>query len=276
MLDLFSRIHTGSGKESTTVLITISANGICLPPFVIYKAKHLYDTWCPKNLIRGIVYNKTDSGWIDEDRFFDYFNRLFIPETKHLDRPLLLILDGHTSHLSLKTTRLAIENQIHILCLPAHATHILQPLDVYTLKFVKTQWRTLLWEFNKKHCSKKLDKSNFIHLFAKLYSYALLPSHCSAAFGKAGIFPFDPRAVRRQRLTKVSPSQNTEPTTASYRSKSLEPEQCNTLPSEMITGGAAVTSITSTPDLAFNRNSRIVRYPSDPTVNTSTLPKCIL
>ena len=54
-------------------------------------------------------------------------------------RPVLLIFDGSTSHLSLKSVRLAVENDIHLLCLPAHANHLLQPLDVYTLKYVKTQ-----------------------------------------------------------------------------------------------------------------------------------------
>ena len=140
------RINTGSGKESTTILLTISAGGICLPPYVIYKSKCLYDTWCLQNVIRGAVYNRTESGWINEDTFFDYMKNMFISQTKHIPRPLLLIFDGHTSHLSLKTARLAIDNHIHLLCLPVHATHLLQSLDVYTLKYVKAQWRNLLWD----------------------------------------------------------------------------------------------------------------------------------
>ena len=64
---------------------------------------------------------------------------MFIPQTKHILPPLLLIFDGHASHLSLKTARLAIDYHIHLLCPPAHATH-LQPLDAYTLKYVKAQW----------------------------------------------------------------------------------------------------------------------------------------
>ena len=56
------RIHAGSGKESTTVLLTIRASGVFLPLYIIYKSKCLYDTWCPRNIIKGAVFKRTDSG----------------------------------------------------------------------------------------------------------------------------------------------------------------------------------------------------------------------
>jgi len=152
-------------------------------------------------LIKGAICNGTKSGWSDEACFFDYFKNVFIPNTKHLKKPLLLIFDGHYSHLSIKAVRLAIENDIHLLCLPSHSTHLLQPLDIYTLKYVKQQWRKLLWERNKS-TSKAIDKNDFVHMFSNLYNYALIPAHCSAAFAKAGIFPFDKRAIKNDRIIK--------------------------------------------------------------------------
>ena len=106
--------------------------------------------------------------------------------------PLLLIFDGHYSHLPpLRAVRLAIEHGIHLLALPSHSTHILQPLDVHTLKYVKQEWKKLLRERNKT-TSRKMEKSDFTQLFPKLYEYALIPAHCSTAFAKSGIFPYDP------------------------------------------------------------------------------------
>ncbi|CAF1272071.1 unnamed protein product [Rotaria sp. Silwood1] len=247
-----NKIHTGSGKENTTVLLTINASGVCLPPYIIHKSKCLYDIWCPRNVIRGAIYNRTESGWINEDTFFDYLKNMFIPQTKHIPRPILLIFDGHTSHLSLKTAQLAIDNQIHLLCLPAHATHLLQPLDVYTLKYVKTQWRTLLWDYYNKNAGKKLDKPTFIRLYAQLYNYALLPTHCSSAFGKAGIFPYDPRVIKRDKIIKTS-SSSTAPNSLS-RSKSVEFDY-NVI---------ETTTTTSSPALHSNRNRQLVKHPSDP------------
>jgi hypothetical protein len=92
----------GTGKAHTTVLLTISADGTCFPPYIIYKALRLYDQWCPKNFIVGAFFNGTQSGWIDEACFYDYLSKQFIPRTCHLPRPLLIILDNHSAHLPIK------------------------------------------------------------------------------------------------------------------------------------------------------------------------------
>lgn len=42
----------------------------------------------------------------------------------------MLILDGHASHISTAAIEFCIRQKIILLCLPAHTTHILQPLDV--------------------------------------------------------------------------------------------------------------------------------------------------
>ena len=171
-----------------------------MPPYIIYKCQRLYSQWCPNNIIKGVIYNCTKSGWTDDNCFLDYLNKMFIPNTKHLPRPLLLIFDGHYSHLSIKVTRLAMENNIHFLCLPSHSTHLLQPLDIYTLKYVKQQWKQLLWERNKTS-SKPIEKREFVQLFSKLYDFALIP-RCSMAFAKSGVYSFDPRAIKNYRIIK--------------------------------------------------------------------------
>ena len=210
------------------MILTIAANGLCLPPYVIYKSLRLYSEWCPKNLIKGVVFNGTKSGWTDEDCFFDYLKNLFIPNTKHLQKPLLVIFDGHYSHLSIKSVRLAIELNICLLCLPSHSTHLLQPLDIYTLQYVKQQWKELLWERNKT-TSTKLNKRDFIQLFSKLYKYALIPAHCLTAFAKAGTFPSNRRAIKNDRIIKnglstaAIPSQHFFQATSTELDTSLNP-----------------------------------------------------
>jgi len=42
----------------------------------------------------------------------------------------LLIMDGHTSHVSWQFFDYCLEHNIIPLCLPPHSTHLLQPLDV--------------------------------------------------------------------------------------------------------------------------------------------------
>ncbi|CAF4153369.1 unnamed protein product [Rotaria magnacalcarata] len=52
-----NQIQNSCGKGFTTVFLTISANGVRLPPYIIYKSLRLDSQWCPKNLIKGTVYN---------------------------------------------------------------------------------------------------------------------------------------------------------------------------------------------------------------------------
>ena len=49
-------------------------------------------------------------------------------------------MDGHSSHVSIEVIQLARDNGVHLLCLPSHTTHILQPLDVGVFKLFKSNF----------------------------------------------------------------------------------------------------------------------------------------
>ena len=79
------------------------------------------------------------SGWMQTEIFVQWF-RHFLKHT-HLTAgdPVLLILDGHSTHTkSIALIELARTNHVSIICLPAHTTHRLQPLDVSLMKPLNT------------------------------------------------------------------------------------------------------------------------------------------
>ena len=78
----------------------------------------------------GVCYGFSDSGWMMDNNFEDWFIKQFIPCTQHLGRPALLTFDGHNSHISYGTVKAAMENNIVIVYLPPNTSHALQPLDV--------------------------------------------------------------------------------------------------------------------------------------------------
>ena len=105
----------------------------------------------------GTIFTCTDSGWINQEKYLEWFKCFLknIPPT----RPVLIIEDGHTSHVSMEVIKLAQDNDVHLLCLPSHTTHILQPLDIAVFKPFKTY-------FNK--ACKNFISSNpgqILHLF---------------------------------------------------------------------------------------------------------------
>ena len=117
-----------------------SSVGEKLPPHVVYKAKIADPAWMENGPI-GTRYTSSDSVWMEEAQFTEWFCSVFLPATesvrKSLPVMLIIILDGHGSHISLKVVTCARENNTIIFCLPPHTTHILQPLDVSVFRTVK-------------------------------------------------------------------------------------------------------------------------------------------
>jgi DDE superfamily endonuclease len=116
-----------------------------------------------------------------------WLENLFIPATAHLNRPLLLIIDGHASHISLKVLNLLRANQIICLILPSHSTHALQPLDVVVFNIVKQNWSAIVRN-HLKHGHKTVKNSDFARLMNKLFidTVAFTPSKIVSSFSRAG------------------------------------------------------------------------------------------
>jgi len=118
-----------STKLTYTVQVCCSATGTFLPLYVVYKGLNLYNTWCQGGP-DGTRFTCSPSGWMETAQFVEWFEKIFINHTKESEGPKLLILDGHSSHISAKVVELAFANQIELFCLPAHTSSIVQPLDV--------------------------------------------------------------------------------------------------------------------------------------------------
>lgn len=69
------------------------------------------------------------SGWIKEDHFCDYL-KFFVENVRwSKEKCILLVLDNHGSHPSIKRIDYARENGIVVLSFPSHRSHKLRPLD---------------------------------------------------------------------------------------------------------------------------------------------------
>ena len=113
-----------------TVLGCVSAAGTFFKHFVIFPGsmpKYNLEKVYPSDFDLG----KSQSGWISADTFFEWFANLFFPSVRDcVQFPTILFLDGHTSHINLATAVFCRENNIILYCLPLHASHLMQPLDV--------------------------------------------------------------------------------------------------------------------------------------------------
>ena len=118
--------------EHITLLCGASAAGMALPPMIIYPKAFPGGAYT----FRGpddAVYSKSESGWVDSELFYAWMQKFFLVLAVH-QQPVFLLVDGHSSHMTLDLIDLARENSIILFCLPPHTTHLLQPLDLNILK----------------------------------------------------------------------------------------------------------------------------------------------
>ena len=192
---------TGS-TEHITMLCGVSASGAALPPMIIYPRSFpggQYRFGGPDDC----VYSKSESGWVDSDLFLQWFKKVFLKYAVQ-ERPLLLLVDGHKSHETLELIDLARSNNVILLCLPAHTTHALQPLDVAVFKSLKAYFSRSL----RTCCFTKKDfivtKRDFARVVKEPFEMAFSISNIKSGFRKCGIYPVDRHAIQS---SKVLPSE---------------------------------------------------------------------
>lgn len=210
-----SRVSGGSGRESTTVLACVAADGSFLPPLIVFKGAGIQARWISEKSYPGTLYSVSKNGWMEEPQFFTWFTKGFIPHIKRI-RELkslphqagALLYDGHASHISVRIVEEAILNNITLIKLPSHLTDMLQPLDKCVFGPVKTFWEKKLICFGKKQMGKgtgRLSKAEFVELLAEVWAQAIKPSNIISGFKSCGIFPVDKTkfpesAFRKQEL----------------------------------------------------------------------------
>ena len=181
-------------REWITLIACINAMGWSIPPFFILKAKHHDKAWYvnnPKDWRIGVSKN----GWTTNELGLEWLKH-FIHHTEAatVGSYRLLIIDGHESHQSLEFQNLCEESKIIALCMPPHASHILQPLDVGCFAPLKQAYKKEIKSLADSHIT-HVDKKAFLATFQPVYNKAISKSNILSSFRATGLVPLNPEAV---------------------------------------------------------------------------------
>lgn len=203
-------------KECLTVLVTVSADGDIAPPMVLYP----YKRDIPKNIKLSVPgwwgLGYTESGWMTMESFYEYITNVFYPWLceNEVTFPIVLFLDGHTSHISLPLTTFCKEKEIVLVALLPNATHVLQPLDVAVFRPVKGTWKDIVHDFRINNDYKRLKRPDFAKEVQKCFDRCLKAETIRNGFRCCGIFPFDPNNINYEKLLQqAKPPQENQLTT---------------------------------------------------------------
>ena len=191
--------HVSSGsREHITVSFSCNAAGGMVPPRVIYKgvrnmaATHLQNL--PEDGSSGKwSFSVSPKGYITRPLFLEVLEDInTYVERKQIKKPVVVILDGASPHISIEAADFCKTNQIQPWLLRPNMTHLTQPLDlVFSAGLKKTlKNSTWKWQTDHKKTGQFLNKYSVIGLLNEATDTCLAKlSLVHNGFKRAGLFP---------------------------------------------------------------------------------------
>ncbi|KDQ05531.1 hypothetical protein BOTBODRAFT_168457, partial [Botryobasidium botryosum FD-172 SS1] len=127
--------------ELVTVIEAVCADGMApIKPGFVLQGGDLGEWWAVPGVGSVAI---TDNGWTSNWVCEKWFIEVFIPQAQARNtsgKPIVLLYDGHGSHVTDEMMDAAFEHKIFLFCLPPKTTHKLQPLDVGVFHPIQTAW----------------------------------------------------------------------------------------------------------------------------------------
>lgn len=220
-IKVVNKLNSGN-KQQITTLVCYNAAGEIIPPSHIFPGERFRE-----NPIKGGVPNaymgRSENGWMDSSLFYGWLANHFCNRIPS-GRPVVLLVDGHGSHIDVELSKVAREKEILLYCLPPHCTHCLQPCDVGFFKPLKSNWDDAVEAWEVSHMGEVLSKYEFAPVFRTAWENTIKLSTLVNSFRATGICPLNRKAISDKVL---SPSQifREERKTASEEEDDIDSER---------------------------------------------------
>ena len=139
------------------------------------------------------------TGWSNMEIFMSYLTYHFpkYAQGRSESKPILVLYDRHRSHISLPLIDWARNHNIHLFILPAHTSHVLQPLDIGCFGPFERIYNADCHKYMREHSCTGVDKYSICGVACNAYSKALSHTNLINSFRKAGIYEFNPSVVNK-------------------------------------------------------------------------------
>lgn len=186
------KLTSAERGKNVTLLLSINASGdLFIPPLFVFPRVRL-DEELKKDAPLGSIFDAQPSGWITVEGFLKWL-KVFTERVNPTETsPALLIIDGHASHKDLNVITFAKENHIHMLSLPPHTSHRLQPLDRTVMKPFKNAYNEACSMWMRKYPNIKIALKDIAGLVNTAFSKICRMEIAQSGFKCTGIHPLNP------------------------------------------------------------------------------------
>ena len=188
---------TSGSRQTVTVIGCGNALGHSVPPFFVFPGSRMREELL-EGSCQGADGDVSETGWsnsvIFRRRYIENHLLKYLHE-RSKDNPVLILYDGHRSHVNISLINWAQTENLILFILPAHTSHVLQPLDIGCFGPFESIYNKVSHKFMRENCGKSVTRYNICELGCSAYTKALCPENLRSSFRKAGIYPFNPDVV---------------------------------------------------------------------------------
>ena len=219
---------TSARSSTVTIIAAGNALGNSVPPYYVFPGQRWNEDFM-KGACPGAAGEMSKTGWSNSIIFQNYVTKHFVKYVKlpgdKTSAPVLILYDGHKSHISLTLADWAIKNNVILFVLPPHSSHVTQPLDVAIFGPFKSMYFTECQAYMRRNPGANITKYHIAELTSKPYLKALSAENLISAFRRTGIHPFNHSAIPD---TDVAPS-----VIYVQENAQQEPKECEDEPSKV-------------------------------------------
>lgn len=186
----FGAKTSGERGKTVTVICCYNASGSCfIAPMFIFSRIRMSST-LTKNGPANAIYSCSKSGWSNDVLFYQWLQHFKSIVKPSIQDPVLLIMDNHSSHISLTIFDFCRKYGIILLTIPPHTSNKLQPLDL-------TFYGPLKTSFNRQcdyHLitNERVLQSDLAEIFGRSYNLVVSIEKAQSGFRTSGIWPYNP------------------------------------------------------------------------------------
>lgn len=185
-----NKIVSGERGQTITVVCCVSATGNYVPPAFIFPRKRMKGELLD-GAPAGSVGMTSDSGFINTDLYLNWLGHFKDYVSPSVNNPVLLIVDNHSSHISLQASLFCRQHGIVVLTLPPHSSHKMQPLDRAFYSPLKGQYAVECDRWMASHPGRAITQYQIATIFEKAFKKIANVGNATSGFQVTGICPFN-------------------------------------------------------------------------------------
>ena len=204
---------------------------------LIFPRKHFKDHFT-RDGPPGCIGAANPTGWMSKEIFLDFIKHF----VKHVrctkERPVLMLLDNHISHLGIDMLDFAKDNGVVLLSFPPHCSHKLQPLDRTVFGPFKKLIPASQSAWMKNNPGKTMTIYDLPAIVKTCWPQAATPTNITKGFEITGISPYNPHIFSETDFAPSSVTDRPQPQPA-FETATLD----NTIPNSAIVNSTTGASV---------------------------------